>query len=318
MPDRRPNRVQNGVTKLDALVAFATRRRLRGAARLRRLLRGHHEVSLTRVRTSDNLLFDLDVENVLDQAVLNHGYYEREVLDAIVSNLPRGGVLWDVGANVGLHAITTKRLRPDATVVAFEPSPHTAARLIANCRLNAADVAVVTSALADSNGIARLSIVTRGNSGLSSLRPWPDVRYETAIMCPCARAADLVMTGALPMPNVVKLDVEGFEAEVLQGFGELLSMRELHGLVLEAPAYAVTQSPPRLLRCSNAPGFISSPFRRRARRTPSQRTTSQLGLERLRYLTPARSTGTRYAFRSERPTLLRYAARRFCRGPRAH
>ena len=50
-------------------------------------------------------------------------YYQREVLDAILASLRDDGVLWDVGANVGLHVITAKRLRPQETVVAFEPAP---------------------------------------------------------------------------------------------------------------------------------------------------------------------------------------------------
>jgi FkbM family methyltransferase len=229
------SRDQSGITALDAVVAFASRRRLRGAARLRRILRGHHTVALTRVRTSDGLLFDLDIENVLDAAVLDHGYYEREVLDAVMANLPPHGVLWDVGANVGLHAITAKRARPGATVLAFEPSPHTAARLLANADLNGAAVRVVTTALSDTNGVAELSIVTRGNSGLTSLRPWPDVRYENTIMCPCSRADSLVDSGTLPTPNVVKLDVEGFELEVLRGFGDVLASPTLAALVFESP-----------------------------------------------------------------------------------
>ena len=229
----------SGITALDAVVAFASRRRLRGAARLRRMLRGHHAVALTRIRTRDGLLFDLDVENVLDLAVLDHGYYEREVLDALVTQLPDDGVLWDVGANVGLHAITAQRSRPGATVVAFEPSPHTAARLIANAELNGAAVRVVTTALSDTNGVSELSIVTRGNSGLTSLRPWPDVRYEHTIMCPCTRADSLVVSGTLPTPNVVKLDVEGLEVEVLRGFGAVLASPALTALVFEAPGAAV-------------------------------------------------------------------------------
>ena len=230
-----------GITPLDTVVAFASRRRLRGAARLRRILRGHHEVTLTRVRTVDGLLFDLDVENVMDYAVLDHGYYEREVIDAIIGSLTPNGVLWDVGSNIGLHAITAKHLRSDTTVVAFEPAPHTAARLIANASLNGVDVQVVTAALADTDGVARLSIVTRGNNGLSSLRPWPDVHYDGAILCPCVRAEALVADRALPTPTVVKLDVEGFEAEVLRGFGSLLSGDALRSVVFEAPGNAATE-----------------------------------------------------------------------------
>lgn len=206
------------------------------------MLRGHHEVALTRVRTSDGLLFDLDVENVLDWAVLDHGYYEREVLDAIVAHLTDDGVLWDVGANVGLHAITAKHARRNATVVAFEPAPHTAARLLANADLSGADVKVVTSALADRSGIAELSVVTRGNSGLTSLRPWPDVRYENTILCPCSRADELVAARTVPTPTVVKLDVEGFEAEVLSGFGDLLAAPVLRAVVFEAPGASTTNT----------------------------------------------------------------------------
>ena len=229
---------RRGITPLDAVVAFASKRRLRGAARLRRMLRGHHEVTLTRVRTSDGLLFDLDVENVLDYAVLDHGYYEREVLEALLDCLTPNAVLWDVGGNIGLHAITAKHLRPDVSVVAFEPAPHTASRLIANANLNGVDVQVVTAALAETDGIARLSIVTRGNNGLSSLRPWPDVEYEGTIMCPCVRAETLIARGALPPPTVVKLDVEGFEMEVLRGFGTVLASAELRSVVFEAPGDA--------------------------------------------------------------------------------
>lgn len=167
--------------------------------------------------------------------MLDHGYYEREVLEAILHCLPDGGVLWDVGANIGLHAITVKRRRPNARVVAFEPAPHTAARLMSNAKLNSADVQVVTSALSDARRLAELSIVTRGNSGLTSLRPWPDVRYEATIMCPCERADGLIGAGAVPAPNVVKLDVEGCEAEVLRGFGDLLAAPGLTAIIFEAP-----------------------------------------------------------------------------------
>ena len=198
---------------------------------------------------------------MLDYAVLDHGYYEREVLEAILRRLPPNAVLWDVGGNIGLHAITAKYLRPDATVVVFEPTPQTAARLIGNANLNGIDVQVVTAALAETDGVAQLSIVTRGNNGLSSLRPWPDVDYEGTIMCPCARADTLVSHGSLPVPAVVKLDVEGLEAEVLRGFGRLLSSAALESVVFEAPgdAAAEPQRHPVFALLTDA-GFAISPL----------------------------------------------------------
>lgn len=254
-----PDRPQ--ITPLDTVVAFASRRGLRGAARLRRLLRGHHSVTLTRVQTTDGLLFDIDAENVMDFAVLKDGYFEREVIDAVVGCLTPNGVLWDVGANIGLHAVTAKRLRPGATVVAFEPAPHTTARLIGNIDLNGLDVQVVAAALNETDGIARLSVVTRGNTGLSSLRPWPDVEYERTILCACVRADSLVSGGVLAAPTVVKLDVEGFEVEVLRGFGDLLVSSELRAIVFEAPGDAAFQSPAHpVFDLLTTAGFLISPL----------------------------------------------------------
>ena len=85
----------------------------------------------------------------MDKSFLNGSYYEREVLDAILANLGCDGVLWDVGANAGFHSVTTKHLRPDATVIAFEPVPFVAFRLMMNAELNGLDIRLLPIALAE-------------------------------------------------------------------------------------------------------------------------------------------------------------------------
>jgi glycosyltransferase involved in cell wall biosynthesis len=112
------------------LIAFSARHRIRGGVRARKLLRGPYPISLIRARTLHGLA--LDPESHLDSIVLRDGYYEKPILDAIMAHLPTDGVLWDVGANVGIHSVTAKHLCPTATVVAFEPVPFTAARLTLN------------------------------------------------------------------------------------------------------------------------------------------------------------------------------------------
>ena len=85
-------------------------------------------------------MFALDPESYLEWFIFKNGYYEREVLDAALRHLPEHGVFWDVGANIGLHALTIKRLRPDVSVYAFEPVPFTAARFLLNQSLARAEV----------------------------------------------------------------------------------------------------------------------------------------------------------------------------------
>lgn len=47
------------------------------------------------------------------------------------------------------------------------------------------------------------------------------------------RGADLVGSGAAPTPTAIKIDVEGFELEVLQGLGQHLMATSLHTVGIE-------------------------------------------------------------------------------------
>lgn len=176
----------------------------------------------------------LDPENFMDVRVLYGGYYQREVLDAVLSALPENGVFWDVGANIGLHSVTVKALRPDVEVVAIEPAPLPAIRVLQNARLNGVQVRLAGFALGGCAGYENLSLVIEGNSGLSSFRPWSDVRYGAHMLTRCERADDLIASGMLPAPDVVKIDVEGYELEVLRGMPALLASGNLKAVIFEA------------------------------------------------------------------------------------
>ena len=223
------------ITPLDRFVAFATSRRLRGASTLCRALRGKVPVTLIHTRTIDGLTFAVDPESPIDECVIRRGYYEREVLDALLKVLPAKGVFWDVGANMGLHAVTLAKRRDDVTVIAFEPVPFTMWRLTENAKLNGATVFPVSTALSDRAGAARMSVALQGNSGVSSLSPWPGVTYESEIFV-LAEAGDRLMLpfGELAVPNVIKLDVEGHELKALLGLRQWLASEHFVALVFES------------------------------------------------------------------------------------
>lgn len=219
---------------LESAVIFAARHQLRGRSRLARLARGAHPVTLVRINTRDGLTFAVDPEGYMDGWILREGYYEREVLDTILAQLPQNGVLWDVGANVGLHAITVKALRPDVTVIAFEPVPFAAARFLYNLELNGSTVQLLPVALGDSEGYFPMSIQIRGNTGQSSLAPRPDYSYEAVITCRVDRGDALIAAGIVPAPDVLKLDVEGFEPQALAGLRDTLVARRTRAVVFES------------------------------------------------------------------------------------
>ena len=181
--------------------------------------------------------FELRPEEYIDALVLREGYYEAEVIEALRPYLTSGAVLWDVGANIGLHAVTAARLAPGVRVVSFEPNPAIFARLEHHVRLNQAAVSLHPLALGDADGETTLYVNTTGNAGMSSLvntNTGPGTRVRLA------RAETLVTAGAVPAPTVMKLDVEGAEAAVLRGLGGLLSAPALQAVVFETAADLLT------------------------------------------------------------------------------
>ena len=154
--------------------------------------------------------------------MLRDGYYESEVLNAIIQNLEPNGILWDVGGNIGLHAITAKAMRPGAEVLCFEPSPAIVGTLLCNNRLNGGGVSIVTAALSDRTGVQTLHVAGDGNTGISTLSPWPQVSYASVVMVQAVEGDKLIGMG-LPAPTVLKIDVEGHEKYVLRGMRQILS-----------------------------------------------------------------------------------------------
>jgi FkbM family methyltransferase len=151
------------------------------------------------------------------------GTTEPEVQKALRTHLRPGGVLFDVGANVGFFSVLAARLvGPAGRVYAFEPLPENVAALRRNVELNAlANVAVRTEAVADRSGEALLE--RREERAAARLIAERESSPVTDVMTVRTAALDdLVFGGGLPCPDVIKLDVEGAEVRALNGMRRLL------------------------------------------------------------------------------------------------
>ncbi|MDQ3677162.1 MAG: FkbM family methyltransferase [Actinomycetota bacterium] len=154
------------------------------------------------------------------------GHLDVPVQEALRRTVPPGGVVYDVGANVGFFTVLAARLVGDAGhVVAFEPIAA-AANLAreAALRSDLADrVEVRTDAVGARSGTARMCSVAAGGiwSHMSTVRdPHPLTIEEVDV--PLVSLDDVIAAGA-PAPDVVKLDVEGAEGDVLRGAQRLLA-----------------------------------------------------------------------------------------------
>jgi FkbM family methyltransferase len=150
-------------------------------------------------------------------------------------------VFVDVGAEGGWQE-KWRRLAPDLDMTFVEPAPETAQSLRAdypNCRV--LEVGLLDRSCARTLNITRLT----GCSSLllpdaELLRRWavaPLFDVVRTVEVRCERYDALHAAGAAPRPDALKIDVQGVEYEVLQGFGELLF--GCLGIELEAHFYPI-------------------------------------------------------------------------------
>ena len=132
----------------------------------------------------------------------------------------------DVGANIGSYTLLASAVRHSRTIC-FEPVPETYSRLLQNLRLNDLGERVVAHNLGVGEKPGTLRFSTNQNCGNHVLR---DDEKEEALT---VKVVTLDEMTADSCPNVLKLDVEGFELPVLRGASGILQNPELHSIILE-------------------------------------------------------------------------------------
>ncbi|GIV05871.1 MAG: hypothetical protein KatS3mg016_1446 [Fimbriimonadales bacterium] len=165
---------------------------------------------------------------------------ESAVLEAIAPSLT-GKVVYDIGANIGITTLFFARaVGEQGLVVAFEPVPPTAQRLRDNVQINRLDnVRVYELALGDEEAQAEISYAAEA-SGIATLRQDLTLHYQKnyymqSFQIEVVPLDVLLKREQLPLPDFIKMDVEGFEWQVLRGAQKILKeahpqlFLELHG-----------------------------------------------------------------------------------------
>jgi FkbM family methyltransferase len=149
------------------------------------------------------------------------GIQEVEQTQRLTELLRPGQTFFDVGANVGFYSLLGSRLvRPNGSVMAFEPSPRNIAFLHRHIALNHADnITVVPLACAQDESTA--TFVTGENNSLGHLANTENEKANTVIVGTVS--LDTAVTKFGTAPDVIKIDVEGGEFDVLHGAAQLLA-----------------------------------------------------------------------------------------------
>lgn len=128
-----------------------------------------------------------------------------------------GDVVFDVGANVGFYTLlAASRVRPNGTVVAFEPLLENVRYIERHIQMNRVDhVRIVQAAVGRNSGKARFQPHASRAMGRISDSGTMDVDVVALDAFCDART--------VPDPTLMKIDVEGAELGVLEGASRMLT-----------------------------------------------------------------------------------------------
>ena len=218
---------------------------------------------LVRVRRS-GFNWELDLRDNLQALLFFAGTYEPELVAFLETELRRGDVFADVGANIGIHSLIAARALAAAgggRVYAFEPAEDTAAKLQRAAGSNDVDVEVVTTALGAEPGVVDLfadpnydEADTGVRSQFTTGRPVGPARLTTFDLWAEGRGLDRL--------DVVKIDVEGAEPLVLEGMQASLRAFRPRAVIVEMREYSFQRvghgSPAELRRVLERFGYRST------------------------------------------------------------
>ncbi len=215
----------------DLLVTLAEQLRAKAAGRL--------VEELTPVRELDYPRHSIKLVVSSPEIAKRLGSVEKEpfTVEWIERSVRASDVFYDVGANVGAYSlIAAKVTRNRAKVFAFEPAAPSFRDLARNVLLNDCAESVVPLPFALWSKTGLLSLTFRSVSpGASRHRVsgelGPDKPLTETIVG--IRLDDLVERFGVPVPTHAKIDVDGYELEVLRGARRTLARPEWRSIIVE-------------------------------------------------------------------------------------
>lgn len=154
-------------------------------------------------------------------------------------------IIYDIGSNIGMHTLFfAKSVQPNGNVFSFEPNPYVYKQLLRNIEVNNFSN-IQTFKLAVGNSEYRNQLIfnpTHQETGSLNSKIQTDLIANSVIERVEVEVISLdyfIQKNFMPLPELIKIDVEGFEFDVLMGMINILKNNkpdliiEIHGTTIE-------------------------------------------------------------------------------------
>lgn len=177
----------------------------------------------------DGLNWRLDLREGVDFSVFLLGKFEPDLISAYKRMIAPGSTVIDIGANIGSHTLPlAAQVGNGGRVIAVEPTLYAFERLVEHISLNPGMESYVTPIQMMLMGSSQEKLATAIESSWPLETPEGAHREHSGVAKATTGAVvgtlnNLVAASSLDRVDVLKLDVDGYDVEVLRGAKDVLT-----------------------------------------------------------------------------------------------
>ncbi|NEO83070.1 MAG: FkbM family methyltransferase [Spirulina sp. SIO3F2] len=189
------------------------------------------------------ITYQLDTQDLIDFRLFYFGCNENHLINYLQNQIKENHtVLWDIGVNIGSVSLPLIAACPNLQIHAFEASPPVFERLKINVDLNGLTrIKLHKIALGNECRVVDFFVSSMvRNSGVGSLASTSN-STNVPVQVDCYTGDHIIEKKIAIEPSLIKIDVEGFEYEVLAGMRSLLKTAANLKIVFEHEPYRLKE-----------------------------------------------------------------------------